>query len=73
VLNERCTAAFGAPKTAKRSTGSDHGAGHVITRETITFMRKLDVKEIHGFNAVKGLELLKSDALARRRAKSGDL
>jgi len=47
--------------------------GQVITRETITFMRKLDVKEIHGFNAARGLELLKPDALARRRTKSGDL
>jgi hypothetical protein len=26
----------------------------VITQETITFMRKLDVKEIHGFNGAKG-------------------
>ena len=47
--------------------------GQVITLETITFMRKLDVKEIHGFNAVKGLELLKSDALARHKAKTGNL
>jgi len=26
---------------------SDHGAGQVITADTITFMRQLDVKEIH--------------------------
>ena len=38
--------------------------GQVITQETITFMRKLDVKEIHGFNASLGLELLKPAALA---------
>jgi arginine decarboxylase len=44
--------------------------GQVITHETITFMRKLDVKEIHGFNAAKGLELLKPDALAKRKATS---
>jgi len=37
--------------------------GQVITQETITFMRKLDVKEIHGFNAALGLELLKPSAL----------
>ena len=37
--------------------------GQVITPETIAFMRKLDVKEIHGFNAAKGLELLKPEAL----------
>lgn len=30
--------------------------GQVLTQETITFMRKLDIKEIHGFNAAKGLE-----------------
>ena len=35
--------------------------GQVITKEIITFMRKLDVKEIHGYNAGKGLELLKPD------------
>ena len=40
--------------------------GQVITQETVTFMRKLDVKEIHGFNADRGLELLKPDALAKR-------
>jgi arginine decarboxylase len=38
--------------------------GQVITQETITFMRKLDVKEIHGYNATLGLELLKPQALA---------
>jgi arginine decarboxylase len=37
--------------------------GQVITQETITFMRKLDVKEIHGFNASLGLELLKPQVL----------
>jgi arginine decarboxylase len=39
--------------------------GQVVTRETITFMRKLDVKEIHGFVASLGLKLLKPEALAR--------
>ncbi len=38
--------------------------GQVITQETITFMRKLDVKEIHGYNASLGLECLKPSALA---------
>ena len=28
--------------------------GQVITKETIDFMRKLDVKEIHGYNAAEG-------------------
>ena len=37
--------------------------GQVIEADTIEFMRKLDVKEIHGFNAAKGLELLKPEAL----------
>jgi arginine decarboxylase len=38
--------------------------GQVITLETITFMRKLDVKEIHGYNASLGLECLNPKALA---------
>ena len=46
--------------------------GQVITPETITFMRKLDVKEIHGFNAARGLELLKPAALAARKGKASD-
>jgi arginine decarboxylase len=40
--------------------------GQVITNETITFMRKLDVKEIHGYNAAQGLKLLKPSALSAR-------
>jgi len=44
--------------------------GQVITEETITFMRKLDVKEIHGYNAGKGLELLKPEALAEHRPRA---
>jgi arginine decarboxylase len=39
--------------------------GQVITQETIDFMRKLDVKEIHGYNNVQGLKLVRSEALAR--------
>jgi arginine decarboxylase len=45
--------------------------GQVVTPETIAFMRKLDVKEIHGFNATKGLELLKPEALAKHRSRAG--
>jgi arginine decarboxylase len=37
--------------------------GQVITAETIDFMRKLDVKEIHGFSAPLGLKLLKPSFL----------
>lgn len=37
--------------------------GQVISPETIEFMRKLDVKEIHGFNATLGLKLLKPSYL----------
>ena len=40
----------------------------VITRETVTFMRRLDVEEIHGYDAASGLELLKPEALAALRA-----
>jgi arginine decarboxylase len=32
-------------------------------------MRKLDVKEIHGYNAGKGLELLRPDALGKHGPK----
>jgi arginine/lysine/ornithine decarboxylase len=42
--------------------------GQVITRETIDFMRKLDVKEIHGYNAAEGLKLVRADVLAKRAA-----
>jgi arginine decarboxylase len=38
--------------------------GQVITQEAIDFMRKLDVKEIHGYNAVQGLKLVRPEALA---------
>ena len=38
--------------------------GQVITQDTITFMRKLDVKEIHGYQAGQGLKLLNPSALA---------
>jgi len=41
--------------------------GQVVTHETITFMRKLDVKEIHGYEKAKGLKLLKPDALASKK------
>jgi arginine decarboxylase len=39
--------------------------GQVITQETIDFMRKLDVKEIHGYDASQGLKLVRTDALAK--------
>ena len=35
--------------------------GQVITKETIDFMRKLDVKEIHGFERAKGLKLIRPE------------
>jgi len=42
--------------------------GQVITAETIAFMRKLDVKEIHGYHAAHGLKLLTPAALAKSPA-----
>jgi hypothetical protein len=45
--------------------------GQVISREIVTFMRKLDVKEIHGYHAAAGLKLLKPDALAARQKAAG--
>ena len=44
--------------------------GQVITADTITFMRKLDVKEIHGYQASLGLKLLKPSALAGKSFSS---
>jgi arginine decarboxylase len=43
--------------------------GQVITHEAIDFLRKLDVKEIHGYNPAEGLKLLHPDALARISGK----
>ena len=40
--------------------------GQVLTVETIDFMRKLDVKEIHGYEAARGLKLLRPDVLAAK-------
>jgi arginine decarboxylase len=39
--------------------------GQVITQGTIDFMRKLDVKEIHGYDATEGLKLVRTEALAK--------
>jgi arginine decarboxylase len=44
--------------------------GQVITAETITFMRKLDVKEIHGYHAAHGLKLLKPAALTKSKGRT---
>jgi arginine decarboxylase len=44
--------------------------GQVITADTITFMRKLDVKEIHGYHAAQGLKLLKPSALEAHAARA---
>jgi arginine decarboxylase len=37
--------------------------GQVIDASTIGFMRKLDVKEIHGYNVTRGLKLIKLAAI----------
>src|SRR5439155_268731 len=44
--------------------------GQVITKETIDFMRKLDGKEIHGYQAAWGLELIKPEKLGASRRKN---
>jgi arginine decarboxylase len=44
--------------------------GQVITADTIAFMRKLDVKEIHGYNAAQGLKFLKPSALEAHMART---
>jgi arginine decarboxylase len=43
--------------------------GQVLTQETIDFMRKLDVKEIHGYERARGLKLLKPDAIGTRATR----
>jgi len=45
--------------------------GQVISAETIEFMRKLDVKEIHGYQAALGLKLIKPEKLSARGKKNG--
>jgi arginine decarboxylase len=44
--------------------------GQVITQEAIDFMRKLDVKEIHGYEASQGLKLVRPEALAKLSGKA---
>ena len=44
--------------------------GQVITAETIEFMRKLDVKEIHGYEAALGLKLLRPSFLTAANGKA---
>jgi arginine decarboxylase len=45
--------------------------GQVIDAKTIEFMRKLDVKEIHGYDANLGLKLIKPSALGEPTAGTG--
>jgi arginine decarboxylase len=42
--------------------------GQVIEADTIEFMRKLDVKEIHGYDAALGLKLIRPSALGEKSA-----
>jgi arginine decarboxylase len=44
--------------------------GQIITEDIITFMRKLDVKEIHGYQATQGIKLLKPDQLGSKASGS---
>lgn len=46
--------------------------GQVINDETIEFMRKLDVKEIHGYTASLGLKLLNRPYLESSQPPNGD-
>jgi arginine/lysine/ornithine decarboxylase len=46
--------------------------GQVINAQTIEFMRKLDVKEIHGFSATSGLKLLNPAFLQSVKAPAKD-
>lgn len=40
--------------------------GQVICEDTISFMRKLDVKEIHGYDAARGLQVLRLSELTNK-------
>lgn len=40
--------------------------GQVIDSDTIEFMRKLDVKEIHGYHAARGIKLIRLSAIKPR-------
>jgi arginine decarboxylase len=42
--------------------------GQVVTKEIIDFMRKLDVKEIHGYNADAGLKIIKPEVLDKMKS-----
>ncbi|AOB33659.1 decarboxylase [Bordetella sp. H567] len=41
--------------------------GQIIDTDTIGFMRKLDVKEIHGYNAARGIKLIKPSIIGKTR------
>ena len=43
--------------------------GQVIAADTIGYMRKLDVKEIHGYNNERGLKLIKLSAIPPSNGK----
>jgi arginine decarboxylase len=43
--------------------------GQVIAADTIGYMRKLDVKEIHGYNHERGLKLIKLSAIPPSNGK----
>jgi arginine decarboxylase len=47
--------------------------GQVIDKETIEFMRKLDVKEIHGYSASLGLKLLNPTFLKSAKPPSEEV
>ena len=47
--------------------------GQVIDKETIEFMRKLDVKEIHGYSASLGLKLLNPTLLKSAKPPSEEV
>ena len=47
--------------------------GQVIDVETIGFMRKLDVKEIHGYSAALGLKLLNPAFIKSEKPPSNDV
>lgn len=44
--------------------------GQVIAADTISFMRKLDVQEVHGYDASRGLQVLRLEGAEAGGAKA---
>jgi hypothetical protein len=56
------------PAAAANNGGRrEHRRAPCVANETINFMRKLDVKEIRGYRAARGVKVLRPDRLGEQR------